>query len=1177
MIVRPTEAAIINNFTGNAMNTHTTAVTNSVGVAILHLIKLYFKDSRTKENIDKRYKNFLKEMKSFADNAYCKAAVDYLNTKAGEPLDRWDDIYLYLPADEGDYSIRKIEAPLTLVVPLVWTALKDNDKFVHNYHGSPADQFDQARRNYKNRVHDFFNIFIDNNHELLCHTGLRNDCVFLLNKSYLDIEIIEDDRSTIAATLKDHTNNLFWEHYKKAQTAETRKELTFALFTWMSDYNPAPLLAIVDPDNTALGKITALFIRHGSDPAYIKVEALIKACLPTLNFNYDPQQYPVIKIIENIFDATQEINSELIQSALEKIQQWILLYAVIDDEKTVENINAVYLLYHAQKAFDQHTRLMLEASDAMHENFNQLSDYCHNYFTRINNSELENELPQPDNTFLQIAQQLKESIKNCKSNKMVDFVENFFAGWMLALRDDNLQYQRYLYRFLLDKDFQKKVILTDKEVDEFENQDDSIFQHISYRINRVFLHAFIVENKLWTEKFRSLVNRVYIFIHSRLMQSYDLEHHSLINSSYPHDLLMSIKYIIDDYPPDSGDIHVDIYLPHHITDEYEWRKMTQLMSPEKHLEIYEPQAVRINSLIFKHSDQFRQLDLYDLLILIPEKYRYPFMQLQGFKRFISERIYIEEFEDINIYDICLCKANIPRAVKLVNELIPQEQRLAAWKLILIFPNLDNFYLYLLANNLWQEVLEYLPQDNRLEFLTLFPKYVCEPNSWGKGAWLLLSGSHLITFFRKLRAAQKTIPEHTFLYQSQITAVMNELTLEEKIELLQIISLDLCNYQIFNSLNSNFIDELKNSYGVNNLSLLHHLDIVDKAVDLTKLTESPEYWRENLLQVPNYDRLQYVMISGLECIDGIETLLFTARELESDFTYFASSAKGKSLITAFCLHHDDQKDRIQILKAIQEKERQNFTDVIASLDWERHLADIMSLLPGVGRIDYFYSKVRDPSFDQLCIDGHIPLMTILRTFGTRAISIFFDSMNDRLIRLQALGIINLNGLNNIPNDSIDLQITRKKFISIFIGIYNSLWAGQTSFFKSENWVEERRLSLLPLNEAMKLIFEHANKRGSRSEKTLSLMKKHSHFNLACNKLMNEIYYYSFSNSGLFKRSARIDRPGYFYTVARVERANATHRFEHVYYGSEDTRRDAIFNAFRKKPSNSAIRSSLMINR
>ena len=94
---------------------------------------------------------------------------------------------------------------------------------------------------------------------------------------------------------------------------------------------------------------------------------------------------------------------------------------------------------------------------------------------------------------------------------------------------------------------------------------------------------------------------------------------------------------------------------------------------------------------------------------------------------------------------------------------------------------------------------------------------------------------------------------------------------------------------------------------------------------------------------------------------------------------------------------------------------------------------------------------------------------------------------------------------------------KAQVAAFIKIYSALRVAQSGFFKT-NWVAQHNIAQLPPVEALELIKEHAGKSASRSQKAWELAKKYD-FEVDPENilLIQKIYSYGFSHSGLFKRS------------------------------------------------------------
>jgi hypothetical protein len=538
------DSKIIIQFLNNAQNTHRAIVANSVGMAVLGLKINYLKASYTEADITAIYDLSIEAIKLTAkDNIFRSTAVDFLILAAQEPLNEYDSVHLHLPDKDTVFQKQTHLIPLTHVIPLVWLALKDHEKFAHdiNYPGlSKEQQFTRARGEYNKRLDNFFSLLIEFRNNNLCHQGIRNELVFLLNKIYAGIEVIEDDLSTIAATLKDHTNNLFWQHYQNAATPAIKKSLTDVLFIWMSEYNPKPLLEYVDPENKAYAILHALFIRHGSDPVEMNLKQMIDDCLPTLNFSYDVQQFPVIQWIENIFVSAEENNSEAIKPAIENMKNWIKTHVVLENTQSTENIREYNTLYQIYKSFDPHMQSLLEVTGNMQENYLAWRQTCEDYFTALAKADLSKEFSIAPPDLCANALQLKLNIDKFKSDRMVDQIENFFARWNIVREESNTV--KYIYRLFLEVEFfQQKALLTEAEIEAFlkaETEATDVLYITVFEINRIFLHAIIKEPEDWSDEFSQAFSLAFDFVRNNLNNAGDSKiHTNLMKTSYSTELI----------------------------------------------------------------------------------------------------------------------------------------------------------------------------------------------------------------------------------------------------------------------------------------------------------------------------------------------------------------------------------------------------------------------------------------------------------------------------------------------------------------------------------------------------------------------------------------------------------------------------------------------------------------
>jgi hypothetical protein len=334
------DKTVVSDFISNTQSTHTEMVCTSVGRALLMLAINYFpkKDmtlalainnysSASGEDlkivIEKKYNDTMKEIRKNHKAADYKDAICYLEEQAKDSKkeDR-EAIKLFLPianTSEPGYEDRNYIFPIKLVIFLVWTALRDHDRYQHNYSG---DQLTKARGDYSERTNSFFTCIESFHSDSLCRTGIRNELVFILNKAYLGIDLIEDVKGTILYELRNQIGTLFWEEYAKA-TPQIKKELSNVLFVWIGKLDSSQLLTQLNPKNRYNNHLSDLFIRHGINPETMQLDSKIRDALASLTFT-DNTKNKYLAIITNILTSSYEDDNCLDRNAAVKaMRQWI--------------------------------------------------------------------------------------------------------------------------------------------------------------------------------------------------------------------------------------------------------------------------------------------------------------------------------------------------------------------------------------------------------------------------------------------------------------------------------------------------------------------------------------------------------------------------------------------------------------------------------------------------------------------------------------------------------------------------------------------------------------------------------------------------------------------------------------------------------------------------------------
>ncbi len=1045
-------------FTREEQNTHRQVVARSVGVTILQLIKTYFKNPFTDDDLSKKYDNCINEIRSAAKGNYKQeCGVNYLIDSANQPVNAWDTITLYLPAADGSYHSELFTFPLRQAITLVWLALHDHDKFAHDFNYPPDSndslavqkqkQLIRASGEYIKRKQNFLNLLFDLHEDNICHQGIRNEIVFLLNKIYLDVEIIEDELSTIAAILKDHTNNLFWLHYENSRSTAVKNTLTKALFIWMREYNPTPLLALIDPEKHINKSLHTLFLRHGCNPIAIKLDDLIEQCLPTLNFTYDPKTYPVIKLIESIFISTDDTNSDNVQRALQNISAWIMAHVALDTVRMTDTITAFYTLYQAYKSLDERMQRLLMASGNMRDSYPGFLTASYAYFTTVAGASLENEFPAVNPELLQIAQELKTSIADFNSSAMVDFIENFFARWNIALVEKNLSQLKYLYRFLLDDAFKQKIIYSDAEIETFwkSGDENSPYRDITvYQINRVFLQAILVDPNHWTQKFYTFVNNVYDF----LVDSEDEENDQnqiierFIEISFTTELAHQINYNMGVYhkfdalhPRELYQyVNEYIFLPEHAKTFEEWSRLTVFLSEEKHLELYQPQAVKINQQAYEALSITASSILSVIVAAIPQSYRCAFMLDNRVIDYISRNVKAP----LNEHKMEI----LSTVADLIFSLISEDERITIWNSLPADIIEDLFFK--LGAQWTSDALTFLPETDRLAFLSRIRKPAVDDP-----VWLLLPAADFLKHI-----TQQTPEAINLFLLAHETLIIRKFDLSQKAELIKFMS--GWHRNLFPSRDI-LVKKILASCVDDRLILLKEIESC--ITDITKLITDQNYWDKTFFRdIALRNQLLFLTLFGFENYKKLFPDFKGLRRIATSLgknEFYQLIQDWDSLIYHYIINHPKENAVVSFLKLLPaEKRLQNLKKI---------------------NVDLIVNYIAN------------------------------DRLNFAL--LQA----------SLPDaDKYYANNLLTAFVITFSKIYKALRAGQTSLFKT-NLVVKTQLNFIPPTSAVKIIIEHARSNpNSRTAKAFALMKKYGSYKNTDNDLLNEIYIYSYLKTGFFKR-------------------------------------------------------------
>ena len=732
------ESAVITDLINNPQSTHNSIVSNSVGKAILLLRDTYVGKQPTETALDAFVQNCVQEL-SLVTDLHLKPSIDHILNKIQKPFDpQLDLLSLYLPVQDNDakcetatYEDVRFILELKEVVALVWKAIHDNERYKHHFEGSEESQLAQASESLELRKNNFFDTLKRIHNNTTCNHGGRNELVFLLNKTYQGISLIEDARGTVLYLLKEHTNNLFWHYYHDANlTALNKRILTTALLQWIGLDNPVEILMLLDPQQAYLHNIKKFFIAHASDPEKAGVTNLIAEALSALEFACDSKRHPMLAMIQKIFTMPVDTVQPLRNAALQLMQNWLLTSYDLTDNNHHRRVSVFYSMFTAHKSYyDFH--LLLEITGRLTTKFHDLIETCQSYFEAIT----KDITASVENTILEEIKSLRSAINACKSDTMANEIENFFARSTVAENSDNHASVAALYALYVNSNFQSKVILNDSDINKLINT--NILSEVNnqywdinpYQINRIFLHGMLVEPHAWSELFKTTFNAVLQFVENNFNETTQGLSSALKKDSYPSYLLTQLHCLNN--MSASREVNVaDLQwvLPHQVKTAVQWRFVAfHYGNDPGFIAAYESQAIKINRLIAEVVNTSRSLEF---LMTIPSMHRMNFLRNCINKNLLVGNL-ISNFDSLILIltnlipvadrvDFCLNLIGVNRLLQLIGASYQFEEFLYLFqsneRLGLIKEFGKEFGIDLFLTRFFFMVLDTLTKDDRYAFL-----------------------------------------------------------------------------------------------------------------------------------------------------------------------------------------------------------------------------------------------------------------------------------------------------------------------------------------------------------------------------------------------------------------------------------------------------------------------------
>lgn len=606
------ESKLIQDFVSNNESTMR-IVSNSVGMVLLRLSKYYFPDEAEK---DKAIVTCCEQIEKLAEtkSSDVRLAVINMMKEAAAPVNKFDKVTLRFEAkstaetelknagkqQEPNYISKECVFPLKEVLTVVWTALTDDSKFSHHYEkeNDETARSNAAQSHRESRIANFFNCFQEVETGV-CRHGKRNAFVALLNLSYQDVNLILDQNMVVMAFLRDRVRNFFWSRYEdKTIQSEQRKELNAALLQWIAKDNPSLVLKLADPYNESLHLLEDLFIQNGTHPCVVK--KILNDASESLLFFHDLKHAPHLAAFHGVFAVLPIQNHEARNKMLVSMQEWIQKECNWDDVADQKKVADFYTLFMADMNLKKHD-LLLEITGEK-EKLNALIKACSEYFME---EKMFREIS-PDT--LKAVDDLTSAINRAQKDNFLGSIENFFSRWFVAEIAKNKKEQQKLYAMLCDDTVQSKIILDDdviKKLIAAKAAEQKEFTATPYEVNRVFLHAILVDPVKWTSIFVDLFLKVMLHVKNKFNVNAGAPT-VFEKNSYPAKLLLQMDYLLGKHWGEGiiSRPEMVLLLPDNIRKSEEWFFVSRLLPVDQRGRIYQAYAVNIKTLIL---DELRKV------------------------------------------------------------------------------------------------------------------------------------------------------------------------------------------------------------------------------------------------------------------------------------------------------------------------------------------------------------------------------------------------------------------------------------------------------------------------------------------------------------------------------------------------------------------------------------------
>lgn len=661
-------AAIIEEIT-HSQSTHGLVFSNSIGQAILTLKQKFNYQSNEEayndtcnalrqQHVSALFKS--NETPTFMQKEW-DSAVETLLALTLEPVNEFDTLTLAIPVSPISisplYKQMLVTFPLKEIVPLVWQGVNNSIAYSDHYMGSDEEKIEQAKRDLPDRIQAFFRT-IQRIQKGICHHGVRNELISVLNKTHQGISIIESAEGFVLTFVKEKIHTLFWDAYAAiASDTREKKELLKCLILWIIEDDPSELLKLLDPTRTLLPQLERVFYDHGIEPSFFKIDEMtlgdyVDAIATSLAFHSDMnEQNPLYQLYVVLRLNLDETHIPFHRESIEKIQNWIITGGI--------NIDAAYHRCHLFN-FYQHCVVsqallqyggIVEISGYLDGSFlKALNDTVHTYFMTFLEYVSPNQNPEALTIeFIDNKNTLMSAIHRCKSEKIVPWVERFFSRWYENGSVDTKYSQCALYAQLLNPMIQKMIQLTDKDLSLLNQQIITLDM-----INRIFLMAILIGPEEWTSLFSKCLYKILHFVKNEL--KINARYHFLKWEVYPSSLIDQFSYLYATYQQrhslitgtEGGIVRpVDMLLmPENIRTFAEWVKMMGYLGKDSiiYLNKWKNEKNRIFHLFLNNN----RATFSEFLIVVPTSVETNAVKLEFSKLILNKiKLHLHFFSDLS--------------------------------------------------------------------------------------------------------------------------------------------------------------------------------------------------------------------------------------------------------------------------------------------------------------------------------------------------------------------------------------------------------------------------------------------------------------------------------------------------------------------------------------------------